>query len=314
MQRRFMFAALNPLPHFTFGPYTPVAQYLAARNMLAYATLYGGGPSPYFGPGYGLPYPPIAPSALAYGMPYAGGYGTMPAYAAGYAAMATYGTAGNYGSTAQVATSAKPVNALDYLRKHGGGLDWPLGLRVLEPKDTSKDLRQQIDDAVETMFRQPDGTDTTPKLLQQVAKDVAELDRIYKKHVWDMALTRQQEADVKEFLRKVRDALAAAGESAQSYSQSQLVGSRTPRREQTNEVGVYDNHFEPKSIEIAAGTTVHWKSHGTHQHTVTADKDEWLSLDLKPETEVTVTFNKAGTYHYHCNVHPKEMRGTIVVK
>ena len=309
MHRPFFFTGVHALPHFTFSPYANLLPILALRHALAYSGGFAAFP-PYFGPGYGPSYPPPVPY---YGQPYAGGSSLLAPYA-GYAAMSSYGASGNSGSTAQVATSAKPVSALDHLRKHGGGLDWPLGLRALEPKDASKDLRQQIDDVVETMFKQSGGTDTTPKLLQQLASDVDKLDRMYKRHVWDMALTRQPEADAKEFLRKVQNALVAAQESAQSYSQSQLVGSRNPRGEQTNEVAVYDNYFEPKSIEIAAGTKVRWKSNGTHQHTVTADKDEWLSLDLKPGLDVTVTFNKPGTYQYHCNVHPKEMRGTIVVK
>jgi plastocyanin len=59
---------------------------------------------------------------------------------------------------------------------------------------------------------------------------------------------------------------------------------------------------------------VRWKSYGKHRHTITADKDEWSSMDLEPGLEVTVTFTKPGTYHYHCAIHPMEMRGTIIVK
>jgi len=39
-----------------------------------------------------------------------------------------------------------------------------------------------------------------------------------------------------------------------------------------------------------------------------------LSLDLPLGSEITVTFTKPGTYHYHCAIHPKDMRGTIIVK
>ena len=166
------------------------------------------------------------------------------------------------------------------------------------------------------MFRQPGGTDTTPKLLKQVSNQLDKLDRRYKGQLWDMALTDQQEADVRRFLHKVRDALAAAEDSATLYAESQLYsGSGQKGRQQgLREVGAYDNYFEPQSVEIAAGDKVRWKSYGKHQHIVTADNDEWLSLDLPAGSEITVTFSKPGAYHYHCNVHPKEMRGTIVVK
>src|SRR5262249_24262956 len=217
MHRPFFFTGVNPLPHFTFSPYTNLLQNLALRNALLNSAALSAVPPPYFGPIYPPPFPPI---------PYGGGYGTPPAYARN-AALTSYGSTGSSGSAGELATSPKRDDPLDYMRKHGGGLDWPSGLRVLEPAESSKDLRQRIDDAVETMFRQPGGTDSTPKLLQQVASDVDKLDRMYKARVWDMALTRQQEADVKEFVRKVRNALAASQESAaQSTSRSELVGSR----------------------------------------------------------------------------------------
>jgi plastocyanin len=169
---------------------------------------------------------------------------------------------------------AKPTSALDALRTVGGGLEWPLGLRLLDPKGQSKELRDEIDDAMKTMFQQPGGTDTTIKLLQQVRDDVDKLDRLYKDRVWDMALTRQQEANVAKFVRKVRQALSAAEESAQLYRQSQLYGGGKGSEQGPREVGVYDSYFEPKSIEVSAGTQVRWKSYGKHRHTITADKDE----------------------------------------
>jgi plastocyanin len=312
----------NPFLNYALTPDLSVGQ-------AAFLSALSGG-APFLSP-QGIPIvPPVSPALYGggggfpgyggggYGAPYSGGYGTTPAYGSGgYGMMSTHGGSNAYGNTQQLATKTTPSNALDALRTHGGGLDWPVGLRLLEPKDDSKTLRQEIDETVVTMFRQPNGTETTAKLLDQLSGDIEKLDRMYRAHVWDMALTRQQEEDVRRFVHKVRDALVAAKESGQLYAQSQLnSGSQANPKEQQGpgEVGVYDNYFEPKSIEIAAGTKVRWKSHGAHMHTVTADNDEWRSLDLGAGKEVTVTLNKPGTYHYHCNVHPKEMRGTIIVK
>jgi plastocyanin len=251
-----------------------------------------------------------------YAMPSQAGYGMMPSQGSGYGTMSGSRAGNQYANTQQLTTASKPINALDHLRKHGGGLDWPLGLRVLEPTEDTKELRQEIDDAVDTMFRQPGGTDTTPKLLKQVSDQLDKLDRRYKGQVWDMALTRQQEADVRRFLDKVHDALMAAEDSATLYAQSQLYSEsgHKGREHGPREVGAYDNHFEPKSIEIAAGGKVRWKNHGKHEHTITADNGEWLSLDLPRGSEITVTFTNPGTYYYHCSIHPNEMRGTIIVK
>src|SRR5262249_10711257 len=98
MRRPFFFTGVNPLPHFTFSPYTNLLQNLALRNALLNSAALSAVPPPYFGPIYPPPFPPI---------PYGGGYGTLPAYA-GYAAMTSYGSTGSSGSAAEVATSPKP--------------------------------------------------------------------------------------------------------------------------------------------------------------------------------------------------------------
>jgi hypothetical protein len=106
----------------------------------------------------------------------------------------------------------------------GGGLEWPLGLRILPPEEKSKELRKRIDDAMVTMFRQSGGPEANTKLLQSVAAHVEKLDKLYRAEVWDMALTHQQKVDVKRFLRRVRDALTAAQEGAKHYDARMKTG------------------------------------------------------------------------------------------
>ena len=69
--------------------------------------------------------------------------------------------------------------------------------------------------------------------------------------------------------------------------------------------------FEPAAIQVAAGATVTWTNHDEFTHNVTFEGD--APLAMKPGEQVTRMFPSAGTFAYLCSLHPKEMRGTVVV-
>ena len=71
--------------------------------------------------------------------------------------------------------------------------------------------------------------------------------------------------------------------------------------------------FTPASVTIKAGESVTWTNQDGTTHTVTADKGEFDSGSLGADGTFTFKFDKAGTYPYHCSVHPN-MTGTIVVQ
>jgi plastocyanin len=48
-------------------------------------------------------------------------------------------------------------------------------------------------------------------------------------------------------------------------------------------------------------------------HTLTADQGAFDSNNLSPGNAFSFTFSQAGTYTYHCKIHPS-MMGTILVK
>jgi len=70
--------------------------------------------------------------------------------------------------------------------------------------------------------------------------------------------------------------------------------------------------FSPASLEVAAGTTVTWTNSDSATHTVTADDGSFDSGDLANGATFSFTFDTAGTFTYHCNIHPN-MTATIVV-
>ena len=71
--------------------------------------------------------------------------------------------------------------------------------------------------------------------------------------------------------------------------------------------------FNPKTITIAKGTKVKWTNGGSVNHTTTSNKGLWDSGALAPSGSFTHAFKKAGTFKYHCTIHPTLMHGKIVV-
>ncbi len=71
--------------------------------------------------------------------------------------------------------------------------------------------------------------------------------------------------------------------------------------------------FDPPQLEVAVGTRVTWTNQDPAPHTVTADDGAFASAPLDPSASFSWTFEQAGTFAYHCAVHPS-MQGTIVVK
>src|SRR5262249_14142782 len=75
--------------------------------------------------------------------------------------------------------------------------------------------------------------------------------------------------------------------------------------------------YDPKKLEIHVGDSVVWTNKARTAHTATSD-DEGKTFDtdaIEPgKSSKPVKFTKEGEFKYHCKVHGKAMRGTIVVK
>jgi plastocyanin len=70
--------------------------------------------------------------------------------------------------------------------------------------------------------------------------------------------------------------------------------------------------FRPRSLTISAGTKVRWVDReGTHS--TTSNSGVWDSGVLSQGEAFGRVFRKAGTFKYHCSVHPSAMRGVITV-
>jgi len=71
--------------------------------------------------------------------------------------------------------------------------------------------------------------------------------------------------------------------------------------------------FVPDTVTVKAGTTVTWINKDNAPHTVTADDGSFESGSLGNSQSWSKTFDKAGTFTYHCSIHAS-MKGTIKVE
>lgn len=86
-----------------------------------------------------------------------------------------------------------------------------------------------------------------------------------------------------------------------------------PVRAQVAQVSIIDFSFQPATITVSLGTTVTWTLMGSRPHTSTSDTGMWDSGILSNGQTFSHTFSQAGTFTYHCSVHPN-MKGTVIVQ
>jgi plastocyanin len=73
--------------------------------------------------------------------------------------------------------------------------------------------------------------------------------------------------------------------------------------------------FDPDIVSIVAGDTVTWTNLSTNMFGHSATSDDPMGWDtgiLASGASATITFPTAGTFPYHCSIHP-DMLGTVDV-
>jgi plastocyanin len=71
--------------------------------------------------------------------------------------------------------------------------------------------------------------------------------------------------------------------------------------------------YVPNVVDAAIGDTVTWTNSDTVDHTSTSDLPGWDSGVVGPGRQFSFTFRTAGTFTYHCAIHPG-MVGSVVVR
>jgi plastocyanin len=76
---------------------------------------------------------------------------------------------------------------------------------------------------------------------------------------------------------------------------------------------VKDFMFMPTPLTVKAGSTVTWTNMDDEPHTVVSDTGLFKSGGMDTNESFSFKFDKPGTYHFTCSIHPR-MVGTIVVQ
>jgi plastocyanin len=76
---------------------------------------------------------------------------------------------------------------------------------------------------------------------------------------------------------------------------------------------VKDFMFNPTPLTVKAGATVTWTNMDDEPHTVVSDTGDFKSGGMDTNESFSHKFDKPGTYHFTCSIHPR-MVGTVVVQ
>jgi len=79
-----------------------------------------------------------------------------------------------------------------------------------------------------------------------------------------------------------------------------------------NDIFIQNMAFSPSSLTVTSGTTVTWTNKDSMIHTVTSDSILFDSKNIQVNGVFSYTFNKIGTFTYHCSIHPA-MKATVRV-
>jgi plastocyanin len=108
------------------------------------------------------------------------------------------------------------------------------------------------------------------------------------------------------------EVIVTAGDEPAKVSRIQALDPALPGRKLS---------FDPSKLEVAVGSTILLANVGGKPHTITADDGSFDSGVVTPGAEggrfagtnATVTLSKAGTFPFHCEIHPAAMKGVLTV-
>ena len=98
-----------------------------------------------------------------------------------------------------------------------------------------------------------------------------------------------------------------------------LVAARPPQgavlrlHQRVVRLSIQNLSFQPARLVVSPGTRIVWTNRDGFAHTVTSDTGVWSSPDVNSHGQFARAFSKAGTFPYHCSIHPF-MHGTVTVQ
>ena len=106
---------------------------------------------------------------------------------------------------------------------------------------------------------------------------------------------------------------APAGSAAASAPAAGGGGCATSSEEGAAQVGIENFTFSPAEVTAAVGETITWTNEDSAPHTATLDDGGCDTGNIAQGATAGLVFDAAGTYPYHCTIHPN-MTGTITIQ
>ena len=78
-------------------------------------------------------------------------------------------------------------------------------------------------------------------------------------------------------------------------------------------VNIQNFAFAPADATAAVGETITWTNADSAAHTATLDDGSCDTGNIAPDASGGLVFDTAGTYTYHCTIHPN-MTGSITIQ
>lgn len=108
--------------------------------------------------------------------------------------------------------------------------------------------------------------------------------------------------------------ILAAGVLVVSGCSKDKTTNSSPGPPPQHQVNISNFAFTPLTMTIAMGDTVTWKNNDGVSHTVTSDAGTELNGQVGSGGTYQHIFQTAGSFSYHCTIHPTMTHGTITVQ
>jgi plastocyanin len=105
----------------------------------------------------------------------------------------------------------------------------------------------------------------------------------------------------------------SSGDSGSSGTTVSTAGTGTATGGATVQVIMTNRAYDPATVTIKVGDTVTWVNQDAPQHDVVADNGEFKSELFDKGKTFSFIFREAGTYPYHCSIHPG-MTGVVIAQ
>jgi plastocyanin len=113
-----------------------------------------------------------------------------------------------------------------------------------------------------------------------------------------------------------QSATSPGGNSQQSSPQQNKTSTPQDNNQSASAITIKNFTFSPATLTIAKGAKVTWTNEDSAPHQIVSDPGSAVSFSgpqIPQGQNYSFTFDTAGTFSYHCGIHPS-MLGKIVVQ